>query len=298
MTPDIGTPFTVDVKGGVLACRSWGPDDGQLVVAAHGITANAVSWALVGAAVAERGMRLVAPDLRGRGDSANLGGASIGQHADDLFSIADALGHDRVTLVGHSMGGFVVAVAATRRPERTAAVLLVDGGPALTAAPVPEDQVEAVLTAVVGPALSRLDQTFPDREAYRSFWREHPGVQAGAAEWLVTAYADHDAEVVADGVRCRVVREEVLADARDTLVDPEVLTAVGRITVPAHMLVAERGFTNGPDPLYPDAAVAQIVQTSPGLQVTRVADTNHYTITVGPVGAAAVASAVIHVSAW
>ena len=289
MTADLGAPLAVDVPGGTLACRAWGPVDGPLVIAVHGITANAVSWALVGPAVAAHGMRLVAPDLRGRGDSCGLGNASIGRHADDLWAIADAEGRDRATLVGHSMGGFVVAVAGTRRPERTDRVLLVDGGPPLTTEPVAEDKVEEVLAGIVGPALTRLDRRFDDRAAYRSFWARHPGLGADVPTWLMHAYADHDAGPTDDdGVRCRVVRHEVIADARDTLVDEEVLTAVQRLTVPTRMLVAERGFTDGPDPLYPDEAVRAIVARSPGLRVERVGDTNHYTITIGEVGAAAV----------
>ena len=291
---DLGVPLAVDVPGGTLACRSWGPDDGAVVVAVHGITANAVSWALVGQALAGREIRLVAPDLRGRGDSAGLGDASIGRHAEDVWAVLDSLGTERATLLGHSMGGFVVAVAATRRPERARAVVLVDGGPPLTADPVAEERVEEVLRAVVGPALARLDRTFPDRAAYRTLWEGHPGVAAGTPGWLLDAYATHDAGPVdgGTGVRCRVVREQVLADAHDTLVDTEVLRAVHRLSVPTRMLVAERGFTDGPDPLYPDAVVQQLRADNPFLDIVRVAGTNHYTITTSPVGAAAVADAV------
>ena len=294
MTHDLGVALTVDVPGGPLTCRSWGDEDGALVVAVHGITANAVSWALIGQALRGRGIRLVAPDLRGRGDSADLGDASIGRHAEDVWAIADALGHERATLLGHSMGGFVVAVAATRHPERTHAVVLVDGGPPLTDEPVAEDRVEEVLAAFVGPALARLDRSFADAAAYRALWANHPGVSAGTPDWLLDAYAAHDAAPTGTGseVRCRVVREQVVADAHDTLVDTEVLEAVRRLAVPAWMLVAERGFTDGPDPLYPDTAVQQIRDGSALRDIVRVAGTNHYTITTSPVGAVAVADAV------
>jgi pimeloyl-ACP methyl ester carboxylesterase len=58
----------VPVAGGTLRAVVW-PGDGPTVLAAHGITANALSWATVAAALAGR-VRLVALDLRGRAGSA------------------------------------------------------------------------------------------------------------------------------------------------------------------------------------------------------------------------------------
>lgn len=285
--------LTVPVPGGSLHALSWGPVDGPAVIAVHGITANAWSWALVGGDLADAGIRVVAPDLRGRGRSAALGAsASIGRHADDVWVLADHLGQDTTVLVGHSMGGFVVATAAVRRPERTRAVVLVDGGPPLIDAVPAVEQVEPILDAVIGPALRRLDRTFADREEYRAFWAAHPGLAAGTPTWLLHAYADHD--LVADGAtwRSSVVREAVIADARDTLTDPEVLGAVGALTSPVHMLAAERGMLDGPDPLYAEDRLAVTRAAQPRLRVDRVAGTNHYTISTAPTGARAIADAV------
>ena len=55
--------------------------------------------------------------------------------AADLVAIADHVGLERVALVGHSMGGFVVSETAARYPERVASVLLVDGGRPLPVRP-------------------------------------------------------------------------------------------------------------------------------------------------------------------
>src|SRR3954469_1781543 len=96
----------VPVAGGSLRAVSWG-DPGPTVLVAHGITANALSWAAVARALAGR-VRLVAPDLRGRAGSAGLPGPfGMAAHAADVMAVADHFGADRVALAGHSMGGFV-----------------------------------------------------------------------------------------------------------------------------------------------------------------------------------------------
>jgi pimeloyl-ACP methyl ester carboxylesterase len=129
-----------------------------VVLAAHGITANALSFGRVAEALAGR-VDLVAPDLRGRAGSAGLPGPyGMAAHAADLIAVADHLGLDRVPLAGHSMGGFVVASTAAAYPDRVSGVLLVDGGVSL---PVPAGvDVDAVLHAVIGPAMQRLSMTF------------------------------------------------------------------------------------------------------------------------------------------
>src|SRR5262245_40190305 len=119
--------FDVGVEGGRLRVVAW-PGDGPIVVAAHGITANALSWAAV-ARELDGGVHLIAPDLRGRAGSAGIAGPfGMAAHAADIVAIADHLGAPRVGLVGHSMGGFVVTETAHRHPERVSSVLLVDGG--------------------------------------------------------------------------------------------------------------------------------------------------------------------------
>ena len=68
--------------------------------------------------------RLLLPDLRGHGWSdAPAGGYEKEQLATDLLGLLDALGLDRVGLVGHDWGGFVSLLAALRAPERVRGVL-------------------------------------------------------------------------------------------------------------------------------------------------------------------------------
>src|SRR5690606_35734870 len=109
--------FNAPVRGGELAAGAWGPEAARAtVLAIHGITANHLAWPFVAAALDD--LRVLAPDLRGRGRSGTLPGPwGMLQHADDLVALLDAAGIDRVTVVGHSMGGFVAATLAARHPD-------------------------------------------------------------------------------------------------------------------------------------------------------------------------------------
>ena len=100
--------------------------DAPVAIAAHGITANGLSWGRV-AELLDGRVTLLAPDLRGRaGSRAAPGPYGIARHADDLAAILEELGVPEAVLVGHSMGGYVAAMTAVRHPWRATGVVLVD----------------------------------------------------------------------------------------------------------------------------------------------------------------------------
>src|SRR5688500_2052760 len=115
------TELDVDVAGGRLHVARWG-DGPNVVLAAHGITANSRSFGEVADALASlRGdVSLVAPDLRGRGRSGTLPAPyGMTAHVDDCIAVLDALGAEGpVVAVGHSMGGWVASLLAVRHPDR------------------------------------------------------------------------------------------------------------------------------------------------------------------------------------
>jgi pimeloyl-ACP methyl ester carboxylesterase len=279
----------VPVEGGDLAVGVW-EGDGPVVVAAHGITASHVAWGAVADALDGR-VRLVAPDLRGRGASAELPGPwGLRTHARDLMAVAAFFEAERPVVVGHSMGAYVAGVVAAEYADRVASVVLVDGGLPL---PVPPGlSVDEILAAVIGPAIARLSMTFPTREVYREFWRNHPAL----GPWwspLVEAYVDYDLVGSEPELRSRVNAEAVRADSEDTLA-PELAGAFARAGCPVELLRAERGMLDNPDPLFPDAVVGDALAASPQLvDLGVVPDTNHYTISLAPHGASAIADAVL-----
>lgn len=281
--------YRVAVEGGQLAVGRWG-SGGPVVVAAHGITASHVAWAAVGEHVAND-MTLIAPDLRGRGDSADLPGPyGLAQHAKDLLAVLDDAGAAKAVVAGHSMGAFVATVFATLAPERTIGLVLVDGGPAIGEPPSQDADIDQVLQAVIGPALQRLDRRFASREEYREFWRSHPAfVNAETDLELLDAYADYDLHGAEGDMRSKANADAVREDGRDTLVNEAMRRAVGDIDVPAVLLLAERGMQNEETPLYPADKVSALRTRRGALDSIRVPDTNHYTITMSMQGARAIA---------
>ena len=108
------------------------PGDGPAVVLAHGLTANCRSFDVVAGHLAPR-LRVIAPDLRGRGASDKPAtGYTMADHAADVLGLLDALGLERVVMGGHSFGGLLSLYIAANHPERVERVLILDA--ALSAA--------------------------------------------------------------------------------------------------------------------------------------------------------------------
>lgn len=287
----------VPVRGGHLTVLRWpaaerpsgaaesaaGP--APTVVALHGITSNALSWARVAHHLAGR-VTLVAPDLRGRaGSSALPGPYGMTAHAEDILALTEALGLRDVVLAGHSMGAFVSAVAGVRHPERFRSLLLVDGGVGF---PVPPGlSTDDLLTAVIGPAMERLKTTFPDRDAYRAFWQGHPAF-ADAWEPWTEAHIQRDLVGTEPELRSSCQLEAVRADGADTLSE-DTARAVHRLTVPTELLWAERGLLNEPQGLYDEERLKFAAVQDTVLRPRKIPGTNHYTVLLGDEGASAVA---------
>ncbi|MFJ9608181.1 alpha/beta fold hydrolase [Kitasatospora sp. NPDC101176] len=274
----------VPVPGGELAVLRWPADrpDAPTVVAVHGITANGLAWYEVARRLAGR-VTLLAPDLRGRGGSRAVAGPyGLARHADDVAAVISALGAGPVTVVGHSMGAWVTALAAVRHPDLVRRVLLVDG--ALTF-PLPEGvREEDALAAVLGPALARLSMTFPDRAAYREFWQRHPAFgKVWSAE--LDAYTGRDLVGVEPDLRSSCVLEAVQADGAQVLLDREAAAAVHRLSCPAELIWAERGLLDEPQGLYDHRRIGLAGLDPARVPASPVPGTNHYSILWGERGA-------------
>ncbi|MGR8918346.1 MAG: alpha/beta fold hydrolase [Gammaproteobacteria bacterium] len=279
----------VPVAGGSLAVARW-PGDGPTLLLVHGISASHLNWVPVMRALPAGRFNVLAPDLRGRGASSSLPGPyGFERHVADLCALVDALDTGPVTYVGHSMGAYIGTVFGATATDRLARLVLVDGGIAL---PLPRGLApEALLEEILGPALARLSQVFESREAYRDFWRQHPAF-ADPAAWTadLEAYFDYDLEGEPPRLSSRVVEDAVRADGLEPML-PAMVDMIDRVPVPMLMLTAERGLLNQPEPLMPLAAVEAKAAALPQLAWQEIADTNHYTITLGS-GAPAVAAAI------
>ena len=101
---------------------------GPVVVLVHGITSTSATWANVLPYLAEH-FTVIAPDLLGHGESAKpRGDYSLGAYASGIRDLLIALGHERATFVGHSLGGGVAMQLAYQFPEHCERLVLVDSG--------------------------------------------------------------------------------------------------------------------------------------------------------------------------
>ncbi|HLM23219.1 MAG TPA: alpha/beta fold hydrolase [Propionibacteriaceae bacterium] len=276
------------VDGGRLHGGEWNPSGATTVVAVHGITANHRNFALLAEALPRH--RLLAPDLRGRGASRTLPGPwGIDRHAEDVAGLITATARGPVVLVGHSMGGFVAAALVRRFPDLVSGLVLVDGGLPL---PLPVGiDVDQVIEQTLGPALQRLQQTFPSRDAYRRFWQAHPALREAWSD-AVAEYVDYDLVGRPPDLRSSVCSQAVTQDAREQFQDPDTADVLGSFSSPARLLVVSRGLLDQPPGLYPEEALARWRSRLPSLTIDEVPHLNHYTIMLHPSGAARVAESI------
>jgi pimeloyl-ACP methyl ester carboxylesterase len=101
---------------------------GPVVVLVHGITSSSATWERVIGDLARR-FTVIAPDLAGHGESDKpKGDYSLGAHASTVRDLLLALGHERASFVGHSLGGGIVLQLSYQFPERCERLVLVDSG--------------------------------------------------------------------------------------------------------------------------------------------------------------------------
>lgn len=103
---------TIEAAGIPFHVMSWGATDAPPVLLLHGITTNARTWWRMGPALAAAGLRVVAPDLPGHGETGHwYGHYRFGDTAADLASFARAARLDRpdLRIVGHSWGAMTAA---------------------------------------------------------------------------------------------------------------------------------------------------------------------------------------------
>jgi pimeloyl-ACP methyl ester carboxylesterase len=92
----------------------------------HGWPEFWLTWEPVMARLAGR-HRVIAPDLRGFGDSDKPSGPfGAADHSADMLALLDALGIGRVGIVGHDVGGAAMQPLARRAPERIAGLFFFD----------------------------------------------------------------------------------------------------------------------------------------------------------------------------
>jgi len=148
-------PRTVDVHGHPVNFIEAG--SGPALMLIHGMAGTCANWEAVIEPLAIN-HTVIAPDFPGHGASAPGGGDySLGSLASGLRDLMLALGHERATLVGHSLGGGVALQFTYQFPEMVERLVLVSSGglgpdvsPILRAAALPGAELFISATAGVG----------------------------------------------------------------------------------------------------------------------------------------------------
>jgi len=166
---------------------------GPVVILVHGIASSSTTWGRVIPALAER-TTVVAPDMLGHGGSTKTAGDySLGALANGIRDLMEALGHDRATLIGHSLGGGVALQFAYQFPDRCERLVLVGSGGlgkeiGLLFRALSFPGVEHVLTPVFAPAVQSRSTAvvnwlrkvrIPFPESFDEIWQGYSSLSDG-----------------------------------------------------------------------------------------------------------------------
>jgi pimeloyl-ACP methyl ester carboxylesterase len=111
-----------------LHVTDWGNASAPPLILVHGGLDHSRSWDHLAQAL-RADFHVVAPDLRGHGDSGWATGSSysLADHVYDLTCLVKSENFEKVTLIGHSMGGMVSLTYAGAFPEEVSRLVVLDG---------------------------------------------------------------------------------------------------------------------------------------------------------------------------
>jgi pimeloyl-ACP methyl ester carboxylesterase len=231
-----------ELPGLSLAAVDWGEDSASptaahRVLAAHGWLDNAGSFDLLAPCLV--GCRVVAIDAAGHGRSGfRSADASyaLWQDVADLAGVADALGWESFSLVGHSRGAATAMLVAGTFPERVERLVLIEGGVPLVD---PPSEAPAALARALGERrelMGRTGRRFATRaEAIAERAKGFTPVSIEAAEIL----ARRSLVETESGFRWHVdQRLKARSELRFTV--EQVMAFARRISAPVLMIMAEQ----------------------------------------------------------
>lgn len=264
------TKFEVPVSGGNLAVFRFGAANGEPVLLIHGVTSSNRAFQFFADELIARGKVPYAVDLRGRGDSNHLPGPfGMAQHAKDMAEVIKYLKLERPDVIGHSMGGFVLAALVGLYPDLVGNFYFADGGIPL---PMPPGMsVDQIMPLVLGPALARLAMHFDSNESYREYWKPQPAFTRGWSAEL-DEYVDYDLRNGRPSTNSQAVEE----DSRDLFGDDLVSRSLRELKKEALFIRAPRGLQNEEGGLYPLPIIEAALPTYPKLKLVNLVDLNHY----------------------
>ncbi len=242
--------FTLDTPLGRIAGLRGGDAGAPRVLALHGWLDNAASF--VPLAEHLQGIELVAPDLPGHGASAHLPpGAdySFAAAVNAVLDIADALGWERFSLLGHSMGAGISSLVAAACPQRVERLLAIEALGAL--AEVPERTVSRLRDAIAAYRALRGKslRVFPDVAiAVRA--RMAAGAQVGSRlEERAARLLVERGVVPVEGGFTWSSDPRLTLPTMQRMTEPQIRDLVAGIECPTRVIFADPAQPYLPDPL-------------------------------------------------
>lgn len=244
------------------------PGEGPTIICLHGLTANAHFFD--GLAASSLSNRLLAVDLRGRGQSDKPEtGYSMADHAADIVGLMDNLELDQVILAGHSFGGLVTCYLAANYPQRVSKCIVMDSG-----------FMHPSVKEIIKPSLDRLGQRIPSWEAYRDAVK-------GAAYWqgywdtAVENYYRADVQTNDDGSVQARSHPAAITEAIDKALAEPWASIFSQVHQPAIMLHALGPFgAPGSMPVLPATQAEETVNALPNCRYKAMPG-NHMTMLFG-----------------
>lgn len=261
-----GEDFEISVRSHRLHARRWGSATARLAIGVPGLSGNVAHFDFLGERIGGDDVQLIALDLRGRGQSDTTPHGSYGweNHALDVLGVADALGFDRVAVIGQSMGGSVAMAAAKLDGARLSAVVLVDVA----------GRVDPGVGPVIADSLLRLGRTY-DSADHCLAEVSAQGLIEPWNEYWDRAYR-YDLCAVEGGVRVRTSAAAVAEDRAYTATQ-HPYERWKYLTMPTLLIRATREILDGAGYVVPRADCDRFALEVPHAMVLEV-DGNHLTV--------------------
>jgi lipase len=269
--------------GTTISVAEWPGVKGPLVCV-HGLTSS--SRAFAGLATELADFHIIAVDCRGRGKSSKSPPFGMARHAADLAAVMKAAEIERATLVGHSMGAYVIGAFHADHSNKVDKMVFVDGGYFLE--PSSDETPDAMLESRLGPFLTKIRKTWTSLDEYIGFY-ETTGLYPNGIDDYGRAHFSYDLAGEPPSLHARIVEACIKPDWRDVLDQAAVGRRLEKIRVPLLMVRAPDGLTGKGDQVVPDEVRDAIMKKVPQMQVVDIPRTNHHTILFSEAGARAVA---------
>jgi len=252
-----------------VAARDWGTEGGTPVLALHGWLDNAATFDRLVPRLDD--LRVVALDLPGHGRSDHLP-VGCGHHFVDsvpmVIAVADALGWDRFSLLGHSMGAGISSLVPSVVPDRVERLVLLEGFGPLSDAP--ENAPIGLAKALEQEAgiLGEEGRVFPSMDAAAQARQRNSDLDPDSA-WLLM---ERGTEKVRDGVRF-THDPRLKTRSRTRFTEDQVLAFLRSITCPVLAIRASQGWP------FPEDLVAQRKKAISNLKFMEVEGGHHVHLT-------------------